>query len=107
MRKLKVISTVTSLLVSTMFFSNVSAMADLGVSTGNFVEGVSLRSEYSKFFREGNRNVTELHYSVPLHFNNNGKWVDIDNTLVLDEFGNYTNACSDFNISLSSKIQSD
>lgn len=107
MRKLKVISTVTSLLVSTMFFSNVSAMADLGVSTGNFVEDVSLRSEYSKFFREGNRNVTELHYSVPLHFNNNGKWVDIDNTLVLDEFGNYTNACSDFNISLSSKIQSD
>ena len=39
------------------------------------------RSEYSKHFRLTDGTFTQVHYGVPVHYEVDGQWLDIDNTL--------------------------
>jgi len=67
-------------------------------------EIISLRSEYGKQFDNGNGTITSYINTVPIHYWNNGEWIEIDNSLILDENGNYTNKSSSFNITIPSKM---
>ena len=44
-------------------------------------EDESQRSEYSKDFIMSDKTMQKIIYSVPVHYNDNGEWKEIDNTL--------------------------
>ena len=67
-------------------------------------EIISLRSEYGKQFDNGDGTITSYINTVPIHYWDNGEWVEIDNSLILDENGNYTNKSSSFNITIPSEM---
>lgn len=67
------------------------------------VEVVSIRSEYEKHYDNGDGTYTAYIDTVPLHYYKDGEWVDINNTLIQDENGNYTNSENSMNVTLSSK----
>ena len=51
-------------------------------------EDESRRDETTKHYILSNGNRKAVKYSQPVHYKNNGKWVDIDNTLEYDETTN-------------------
>ena len=63
------------------------------------VEVVSIRSEYEKHYDNGDGTYTAYIDTVPLHYYKDGEWVDINNTLIQDENGNYTNSENSMNVS--------
>ena len=65
------------------------------------IEIVSKRSEYEKYFDNGDGTVTAIINTVPLHYLDNGEWLEIDNTLTLNESGNYINKSNSMNVTLS------
>ena len=48
--------------------------------------------------------MTEYLNTVPLHYFENGEWVEYDNSLELDDNGNYTNLNSPLSITVPSEI---
>lgn len=64
---------------------------------------MSLRSEYGKHYDNGDGTYTSYIDSAPLHYYEDGEWIDIDNTLVQDENGNYTNKSNSMKVTLSSE----
>lgn len=79
----------------------------VGLTTGIFaneiepVEIISKRSEYEKHFDNGNGTTTAFIYTAPLHYYENGEWKEIDNSLVLDESGNYVNKSNSMKVKFS------
>lgn len=77
------------------------------MTTGTFadeiepVEIISKRSEYEKHFDNGNGTTTAFIYTAPLHYYENGEWKEIDNSLVLDESGNYVNKSNSMKVKFS------
>lgn len=67
------------------------------------VEVVSMRSEYEKHYDNGDGTYTAYIDTVPLHYYKNGEWLDIDNTLIQDENGNYVNRSNSMKVTLSSE----
>ena len=67
-------------------------------------EIISLRSEYGKQFDNGDGTITSYINTVPIHYWDNDEWVEIDNSLILDENGNYINKCSSLDITIPSII---
>lgn len=65
------------------------------------VEVVSMRSEYEKHYDNGDGTYTAYIDTVPLHYYENGEWLDIDNTLIQDESGNYINKSNSMKVTLS------
>ncbi len=65
------------------------------------VEVVSMRSEYEKHYDNGDGTYTAYIDTVPLHYYENGEWLDIDNTLIQDENGNYVNRSNSMKVTLS------
>ena len=65
------------------------------------VEVVSMRSEYEKHYDNGDGTYTAYIDTVPLHYYENGEWLDIDNTLIQDENGNYINKSNSMKVTLS------
>lgn len=64
------------------------------------VEIISKRSEYEKHYDNGDGTITAFVNTDPFHYYDNGKWVEIDNTLVCDDNGNYTNKSNSMNVTL-------
>ena len=67
------------------------------------IEVILMRSEYEKHYDNGDGTYTAYIDTVPLHYYDNGEWLDIHNTLVQDEYGNYTNKNNAMKITLSSE----
>ena len=65
------------------------------------VEVVSMRSEYEKHYDNGDGTYPAYIDTVPLHYYENGEWLDIDNTLIQDESGNYINKSNSMKVTLS------
>ena len=65
------------------------------------VEVVSMRSEYEKHYDNGDGTCTAYIDTVPLHYYENGEWLDIDNTLIQDENGKYVNRSNSMKVTLS------
>ena len=65
-------------------------------------EAIELRTEFEKHFNNYDGTMTAYVSPIPLHYNNNGEWVEIDNTLIEDANGNYVNADNPMRVTLSS-----
>ena len=50
-------------------------------------EDESKREESSKSFLMSDGSTQKVIYSLPVHYENEGEWIDVDNTLVSDESG--------------------
>ncbi len=62
-------------------------------------EDESRRDETTKHYILSNGNRKAVKYAQPVHYKNNGKWVDIDNSLEFDETTNeYTNKANSFKV---------
>lgn len=66
-------------------------------------EVVSLREANVKHFLMSDGTYMAAEYDSPVHYLENGRWVDIDNTLIETEDG-YTNKANDFNVTFSSGV---
>lgn len=64
------------------------------------VEITTMRSEYEKHFDNGDGTITAFVNTAPLHFENNGQWEEIDNTLMVDENGDYVNKNNPMKVSI-------
>ncbi len=93
---ISLIAIFTSLIVSTSPSKNVSAIYE------EPFEIISMRSQYEKHFCNSDGTKTAFVYTTPIHYNVNGEWIDIDNTLIKNENGDYTNAKNSMSITLSS-----
>lgn len=67
------------------------------------VEITSMRSEYEKHYDNGDGTYTAYIDTMPLHYYEDGKWIDIDNTLVLNQNGDYVNKSNSMIVTLSSE----
>lgn len=99
----KCISLITALAVSFVSFSMVSS-SSVCAGTNEPVEILSLRSKYVKHFNNGDGTRTSYVSTVPVHYFDEGTWKEINNSLVIDDSGNYTNISSPLNISIPAKL---
>lgn len=65
-------------------------------------EIVSLRSQYEKHFDNGDGTCSAYINTVPIHYLDGDEWVEIDNSLISDGKGNYTNSSSDLHVTVPS-----
>lgn len=64
-------------------------------------EVLSMRSQYEKHYDNGDGTYTAIIDTAPIHYNNeNGEWVEIDNALIQNDDGSYTNAKNSMNVTL-------
>ena len=71
-------------------------------------EDISRRDETTKHFIMSDGTRKAIKYSKPVHFEKNGEWVDIDNTLSYDETkGEYTNTENSFKVSFNEELRSE
>lgn len=99
----KIASCLTAVALSMMSLSTLGS----GNASANNIEPtevISMRSEYGKHFDNGDGTMTEYLNTVPLHYFENGEWVEYDNSLELDDNGNYTNLNSPLSITVPSEI---
>ena len=70
----------------------------------------NMREESVKYFRREDGSIVAAMYDAPVHFQVDGVWKDIDNTLVLDEIVNgvsyYKNTANNLNVRLPDKLSS-
>lgn len=95
---LSILTTISILLLA------VSSVCSSTVSADEPVEILSLRSEYGKHFNNGDGTITAYINTAPIHYWQNNQWIDIDNTLVSDEYGNYTNKSNYLNVTIPSQL---
>ena len=101
--KKRIISILTATAIIPLSTSVV--FSDTLIATGKEqVEIVSLRSEYGKQYDNGDGTITSYVNSVPIHYLKDGEWNEIDNTLIMDSDGNYTNKSNSFSVSLPSRL---
>lgn len=67
-------------------------------------EIISKRSEYGKHFDNGDGTYSAYINTVPIHYLDGDEWVEIDNSLITDGKGNYTNSSSALHITLPSAL---
>ncbi|MBQ4600276.1 MAG: hypothetical protein IJB17_01435, partial [Oscillospiraceae bacterium] len=84
--------------------SVVSASAQTGSEPAEIVEELpGKRTEYSKEFRLSNGLHMAAIYNDPVHYEENGQWKDIDNTLKLSG-GGYTNTAGVWEVSFPQQL---
>lgn len=66
------------------------------------VEIFSRRSEYGKHYDNGNGTYTAFVNTAPLHYYENGQWCEIDNSLEINEYGDYENKSNSMEVTLAS-----
>lgn len=99
----RIISFVSS--VSILAFSLITTSSNENVSaiTKRPFEILSMRSQYEKHFDNCDGTQTAFIDTTPIHYNENGEWVEIDNTLIQNDDGSYTNAKNSMNVTLASR----
>jgi len=98
----KFLSALLSVTTSAFIFTGISASGFALAQEPEPVEILSMRSEYEKHFDNGDGTITAFIDTVPLHYKSDGEWLEIDNTLVLDDSGNYVNKSNSMDVALSS-----
>ena len=99
----KSISLITALTFSLFSFSTMSS-SGASAKANEPVEILSLRSEYGKHFDNGDGTMTSYVNTAPIHYLEDGEWVEIDNSLVIDENNNYTNVSNLLKVTIPSKL---
>ena len=86
---------------------SVTVSEDVPYENTILFEDPSLREENKKEYRMSDGSYKAIVYPQPIHYEENGEWRDIDNTLSLDEsVGGYTNSASDFTVTFAKKSSS-
>ena len=67
-------------------------------------EEISKRTEYSKDFLLSNGNHVVAVYADPIHYEKDGSWREIDNTLKVSKEGAYINTAGDWSVVLPQSI---
>ena len=98
----KHLSALLSVTTAALIFTGIAPVGIASAQESEPVEILSMRSEYEKHYDNGDGTITAFIDTVPLHYNVDGEWIDIDNTLVLDEFGNYVNKSNSMDVTLAS-----
>ena len=96
-----IVSAVLSFTTSSLFPSKMCAEGK------DVAEIVSLRSEYGKQFANDDGTITSYINTVPIHYFEDNEWKEIDNTLIKDKNGDYTNKSNSYNIHLPSSMTVD
>ena len=95
---------ILSLIMSVFIFSSIIVLTSSMMSASAFIdlpsEIITMRSQYEKHFDNHDGTKTAYVYTSPIHYLENGEWVDIDNTLVKNENSTYTNAHNSMNVML-------
>ena len=99
----KGLSLITTTLILLLTVSGVNTSA-INVMAKEPVEILSLRSEYGKHFDNGDGTITAYVSTVPIHYWQEDKWIEINNSLILDENGNYTNKSNSLNVTVPSQL---
>ena len=99
----KGLSLITTTLILLLTVSGVNTSAINGMAKEP-VEILSLRSEYGKHFDNGDGTITAYVSTVPIHYWQEDKWIEINNSLILDENGNYTNKSNSLNVTVPSQL---
>lgn len=99
--KNKLISIIMSAtILSISLFSAIPNVNALVISNQPY-EVLSMRSQYEKHFDNGDGTKIAFVDTVPMHYKNeNGEWIEIDNTLIKNAEGNYTNASNLMDVTL-------
>ncbi len=98
----KHLSALLSAATASLIFTGIAPIGIASAQEPEPVEILSMRSEYEKHYDNGDGTITAFIDTVPLHYNVDGEWIDIDNTLVLDDLGNYVNKSYSMNVTLAS-----
>ena len=98
----KHLSALLSVTTAALIFTGIAPVGIASAQESEPVEILSMRSEYEKHYDNGDGTITAFIDTAPLHYNVDGEWIDIDNTLVLDEFGNYVNKSNSMDVTLAS-----
>ena len=96
----KHLSALLSVTTALLIFMGIAPVGIASAQESEPVEILSMRSEYEKHYDNGDGTITAFIDTVPLHYNADGEWIDIDNTLVLDESGNYVNKSNSMDVTL-------
>ena len=76
--------------------------------SGQIVEELTdKRTEYTKQFRMDNGLFIAAVYNEPVHYEKNGQWIEIDNTLAAQLNGTYTNTAGVWNVSFPNQLTKD
>ena len=67
-------------------------------------EAVDRRTEYSKAFQLDNGTYVAAVYAQPIHYEVNGQWEDIDNTLQINTDGTFSNKAGMWNVQLPQQL---
>ena len=89
--------------VSILVFSLITSSSHKKVSAiaEQPFEVLSMRSQYEKHYDNGDGTYTAIIDTVPIHYNDeNGEWVETDNTLTQNDDGSYTNAKNSMSVTL-------
>ena len=98
----KHLSALLSAATASLIFTGIAPCSIASAQEPEPIEILSMRSEYEKHYDNGDGTITAFIDTVPLHYNVDGEWIDIDNTLVLDDLGNYVNKSNSMNVTLAS-----
>ena len=98
----KHLSALLSVTTALLIFMGIAPVGIASAQESEPVEILSMRSEYEKHYDNGDGTITAFIDTVPLHYNADGEWIDIDNTLVLDKSGNYVNKSNSMDVTLAS-----
>ena len=99
----KKISVLISIIVS-LFLIPIVNLNNMSTQAEESIEIVSLRSEYGKHFDNGDGTKTAYISTVPIHYMQDGEWKEIDNSLMLDDSGNYVNISNKMKVNLANNV---
>lgn len=86
-------------MICSFVFSNIAT--SVSAIESESVEIIEKRSEFEKHFDNGDGTTTAFINTAPIHYTDNGVWKEIDNTLVIDNNGNYVNKSNSMKVTFS------
>lgn len=104
----KVISFISIVSILTFPLISINSNECASAITKRPFEIISMRSKYEKHFNNGDGTQTAFIDTSPIHYNNeNGEWIEIDNTLTKNDDGSYSNVKNSMNVTLASAANID
>ena len=97
----KIISLISCISFFSLLLMNLNLNEKISAIDKQPLEILSMRSQYEKHYDNGDGTYTAVVGTAPFHYDNgNGEWVEIDNTLIQNVDGSYTNSKNSMNVTL-------
>lgn len=99
----KILSIISSVSILSMTLGSISPAEKVLASSELSGEIVSMRSRYEKHFDNNDGTQTAFIDTSPIHYYENNEWLEIDNTIIKNDAGYFTNAGNSMNVILAPK----